>query len=161
GPVPFERALPIAADIAGALDAAHRKGIIHRDLKPANILMAKGGVKLLDFGLAKMNAAKAAAVGDETVTQAISREGSISGTLQYMAPEQLQGRDADARSDIFSFGCVLYELLCGRRAFTAKDPASVIASILKEEPPPMQTGTVTPKSLDRVLRKCLAKDPDE
>jgi serine/threonine protein kinase len=112
GPLPLDRALKIGAEIAAALDAAHRKGITHRDLKPANILQTKTGVKLLDFGLAKLSPL-AAAVGDETVTQAITKEGSIVGTLQYMSPEQLQGREADARSDIFSFGCVALRTDCG------------------------------------------------
>jgi serine/threonine protein kinase len=160
GPMPLDRALRIAADIAGALDAAHRKGITHRDLKPANILMIKGGVKLLDFGLAKLKPVIATA-DEATVIDAVSREGAIAGTLHYMAPESLQGRDADARSDIFAFGRVLYELLGGRRAFDAKDTASVIASILKEEPPPIRSLSVLPKSLERVVRKCLAKDPDD
>jgi hypothetical protein len=113
-------------------------------------------VKLLDFGLAKTSPAAKTAAVDETVTRAPTQEGSIVGTLQYMAPEQLQGKDTDARSDIFSFGCVLYELFTGRCAFDGSDSASIIAAILKEEPAPM-----TPPALDRLVRKCLAKDPDD
>jgi hypothetical protein len=153
GPLPVGKAVAYAGFILDALDAAHRKGFAHRDLKPANVMVTRSGVlKLLDFGLAKR---QPTAVGpdDDTVTQ----EGHISGTLQYMSPEQLQGKDADARSDIFSFGCVLYEMLSGKRAFGGASPASVIAAILERDPEPLRT---TPP-LDRVIRKCLAKDPDE
>src|SRR6516162_7507629 len=111
GPLPVEKAVEYARQILDALDAAHRMGIVHRDLKPANILLTKNGVKLLDFGLAKAERAKATSASDETVTQSITQEGVIVGTLQYMAPEQLQGKGVDARSDLFSFGCVLYEIL--------------------------------------------------
>jgi Tol biopolymer transport system component/predicted Ser/Thr protein kinase len=159
GPLPIDQALKLASQIADALDAAHRKGIIHRDLKPGNILLTKSGVKLLDFGLAKTTPAPKAA--DETITRALTQEGSIVGTLQYMAPEQLQGKDTDARSDIFSFGCVLYELLTGRRAFDGSDSASVIAAILKDEPPAMAALAPVAPALDRLVRKCLAKHPDD
>jgi serine/threonine protein kinase len=160
GPIPLDQALKLAAQIADALDSAHRKGITHRDLKPANILLTKAGARLLDFGLAKMSRDKPAS--DETVTRALTQEGAIVGTPQYMAPEQLQGKDADSRSDIFSFGCVVYELLTGRRAFDGEDPASIIAAIMKEEPAPVTAlARVTPKALDRLVRKCLSKDPDE
>ena len=115
GPLPIETALRYAREIASALDAAHRLNIVHRDLKPANVLVTKSGIKLLDFGLAKMGASGPAS--DETVTKALTAEGSILGTLQYMAPEQLEGKEADARSDIFAFGCVLYEMITGRMAF--------------------------------------------
>src|SRR3984893_11969315 len=112
GPLPLEKAVEYAGQILDALDAAHQKGITHRDLKPANILVAKQGIKLLDFGLAK----HAAPVKDVDVTGALTDQGQILGTLQYMSPEQLQGKEADARSDLFSFGCVLYEMLSGKRA---------------------------------------------
>lgn len=155
GPLSLEKAVAHAALILDALDAAHRKGITHRDLKPANVMVAKSGVlKLLDFGLARQFVRLEE--DDHTVT-AISVEGQIAGTLQYMAPEQLQGKEADARSDIFSFGCVLYEMLSGKRAFGGSSAASVIAAILEREPESLKT---TPP-LDRVIRKCLAKDPDE
>src|SRR6476661_6491946 len=155
GPLPLQRAVEYASQILDALDAAHRRGVIHRDLKPANILVTKRGVKLLDFGLAKH-------VGpvretEATLTQALTGKGQIVGTLQYMAPEQLHGREADARSDLFAFGCVLYEMLTGKRAFDGASAASVIAAILEREPAPLD---IAP-SLERIVRKCLAKDPDE
>src|SRR5262249_32862567 len=136
----------------------HRKGIVHRDLKPANILVTKSGPKLLDFGLAKRNTP---AMSEETVTQALTAEGTIVGTLQYMSPEQLQGREADARTDIFAFGLVLYEMLTGKRAFEASSQASLIGAILHTEPPPISTVVpVTSPALERLIRRCLAKDPD-
>jgi serine/threonine protein kinase len=154
GPLPVAKAVEYAGQILDALDAAHRKGITHRDLKPANILVTKQGIKLLDFGLAK----QAVGLGAGGLTVAtMTIEGQIAGTLQYMAPEQLHGKDADARSDIFSFGCVLYEMLGGACAFSGTSAASVIAAILEREPEPLKT---TPP-LDRVIRTCLAKDPDE
>src|SRR5260370_13278351 len=155
GPLPVQKAVEYAGQILDGLDAAHRKGIVHRDLKPANILVTKQGIKLLDFGLAKRDLG--IPESDATRTIAITQEGQIAGTLQYMAPEQLQGIEADARSDIFSFGCVLYEMLSGARAFSGASAASVIAAILEREPEPLQT---TPP-LDRVFRTCLAKDPDQ
>jgi serine/threonine protein kinase len=155
GPLPVEKAVEYAGQILDALDAAHRKSITHRDLKPANILVTKQGIKLLDFGLAKQ--APGLGPDDVTIQAVMTAEGQISGTLQYMAPEQLQGKKADARSDIFSFGCVLYEMLSGARAFAGSSAASVIAAILEREPEPLKT---TPP-LDRVIRTCLAKDPDE
>ena len=115
GPLPLEKAVEYAGQILDALDAAHRKGITHRDLKPANILVTKQGIKLLDFGLARKTGPLKES--DATLTESLTGQGQISGTLQYMAPEQLQGKAADARSDLFSFGCVLYEMLTGRRAF--------------------------------------------
>src|SRR5665213_1301534 len=159
GPLPLELALKYAIQFVSALEAAHRKGITHRDLKPANILVAKGGIKVLDFGLAKIEQSRAAAANDETLTQALTQEGSIVGTLQYMAPEQLQGKITDARADIFSFGCVLYEMLTGKRAFDGTNTASVIAAIL-ERPAP-SAGEVAPAALDRVVGRCLVKDPED
>ncbi|MGP8247086.1 MAG: protein kinase domain-containing protein [Bryobacteraceae bacterium] len=159
GPMALDLALKAAIQLASALEAAHRKSITHRDLKPANILNTKSGVKVLDFALAKFDGPQAR--GDKTLTRALTQEGTIVGTLQYMAPEQLQGKPADARSDIFSFGCVLYELLTGKRAFQAENQATQIAAILDREPEPIALHQpMIPPMLDRVVRKCLAKDPD-
>jgi Tol biopolymer transport system component/predicted Ser/Thr protein kinase len=157
GPMPLDQVLKYAAQMCDALDAAHRKGIIHRDLKPANILVTKSGVKLLDFGLAKVE--QAVATAGDTMTLALTVKGQILGTLHYMSPEQLQGKDADARSDIFALGLVLFEMLTGKRAFDGDSPASVIGAIL-ERPAP-SVGDVAPAALDRVLRRCLAKDPED
>src|SRR5437773_74816 len=123
GPLPVEKAVEYAGQILDALDAAHRKGITHRDLKPANILVTKQGIKLLDFGLAKQTAP----LKETDVTNAMTQQGQIVGTLQYMSPEQLQSKEADARSDLFAFGCVLYEMLTGKRAFGGQNAASVLA----------------------------------
>ncbi len=161
GPLPVEEALRLGVQMADALDQAHRKGVFHRDLKPGNILVNKAGVKLLDFGLAKL--VRPPVEGDaETLTKALTAEGSIVGTLQYMAPEQLGGEEADARSDIFSFGAVLYEMLTGRRAFDGKNKASVIAAILHVDPPALSSlQPLTPPALERVVATCLAKDRDD
>jgi len=121
GPLSLDKAIEYAGQILDALDAAHKKGITHRDLKPANILVTKQGIKLLDFGLAKQTAP----LKEADVTRALTGQGQILGTLQYMSPEKLQGKEVDARSDLFSFGCVLYEMLTGKRAFEGKSPASV------------------------------------
>jgi hypothetical protein len=155
GPLPLRQAVGYAGQILDALDTAHRKGIVHRDLKPANILVTKQGVKLLDFGLAKRSGPLQES--DSTVTAALTGKGEILGTLQYMSPEQLQGKEADARSDLFSFGCVLYEMLTGKRAFEGESAASVIAAILERE----QALTDLAPALDRVIRRCLAKDPEQ
>src|SRR6266550_4390629 len=160
GPLPLDDALRLASQIAGALDAAHRKGITHRDLKPGNILVTKAGIKLLDFGLAK--AAPAQSASNDTETLPLTDVGVILGTLQYMSPEQVEGRKADSRSDIFSFGLVLYELLTGRRAFQAPTQAGLIVAILKEEPRSLTSlMPLTPPALDRTVSKCLAKDPED
>jgi eukaryotic-like serine/threonine-protein kinase len=153
GPLPIEKTVEYAAQILDALDAAHQKGITHRDLKPANILVTKQGIKLLDFGLAK----QAVRLGENESTKALTDQGQIVGTLQYMSPEQLQGKKIDARSDLFSFGCVLYELLTGKRAFDGTSAASVIAAILEREPAPLEVA----RPLDRVVRRSLAKDPNQ
>jgi serine/threonine protein kinase len=156
GPLPLDQALKYATQICDALDAAHKKNITHRDLKPANILVTKAGVKLLDFGLAKVTPTVKA--GESTATMAITVRGEILGTLLYMSPEQINGQDAGPRSDIFSFGLVLYEILTGKRALEGSTPASVIAAIL-ERPAP-SVSDVAPPALDRLLMRCLEKDPD-
>jgi serine/threonine-protein kinase len=156
GPLPLDKAVEYAGQILDALDAAHQKGITHRDLKPDNILVTKQGIKLLDFGLAKQHSS-ALKESDETLTQALTSQGQIVGTWQYLSPEQLQGKEADACSDLFSFGCVLYELLTGKRAFEGKSAASVVAAILEREPAPLEVA----RPLDRIVRRSLAKDPDQ
>jgi serine/threonine-protein kinase len=165
GPLQVQEALALAIQITEALDAAHRRGIVHRDLKPANVVMTKNGAKLLDFGLAKGAARVATFSGGSiapTREQELTAQGSILGTLQYMAPEQIEGQEADARSDIFAFGVLLYEMLTGRKAFEGKSHASLIGAILKDQPPPVSVvQPLSPQSLDRVLRRCLAKDPDD
>jgi serine/threonine protein kinase len=164
GPLSFDRAIQIASEIAGALDAAHRAGVVHRDLKPANVMVTKTGVKLLDFGLARVDdgaAVVAAGAQDGTVSAALTDEATVLGTLPYMAPEQLEGRPADARTDIFALGAVLYEMTTGRRPFAGASHASLVAGIISSDPPAMSAArSGIPPSLDRVVRKCLAKDPD-
>ena len=160
GPLPLDQAMRYAIQLAGALEAAHRKLITHRDLKPANILLAKSGIKVLDFGLAKIEQTEETLANAETRTRtALTQEGSIVGTLQYMAPEQLQGKKTDVRADIFAFGCVLYEMLTGKKAFDGSNTVSLIAAIMERPAPSL--GEIAPSALDWVLRRCLAKDPDE
>src|SRR6476646_3282718 len=160
--LPSRDALRIATEILDALDKAHRSGIVHRDLKPANVMLTKSGAKLLDFGLAKESPLGGGAQTDATVAKALTSEGTIVGTFQYMAPEQLEGANADARTDIFAFGSVLYEMATGRRAFEGKSRASLIAAILGTQPPPIaQLRPMTPPALDRVVQACLAKDPGD
>jgi len=165
GPLPTEQVLRYGAQIADALDKAHRCGVVHRDLKPDNIMVTKSGVKLLDFGLAKPLTATANASNSIAATlthSPLTTEGTLVGTFQYMAPEQLEGREADARSDLFAFGCVLYEMATGKRAFDGKSTASVVASIMNSDPPPLSTIVpMTPPALEWTIRKCLAKDPEE
>src|SRR4029077_1631761 len=164
-PLPTDQVLKYGAQIAEALDKAHRHGVIHRDLKPDNVMLTKAGVKLLDFGLAKPvpGAVGVASSSAATVTHSpLTTEGTLVGTFQYMAPEQLEGQEADARSDIFGLGCVLYEMVTGRRAFEGKSTAKVVASIMTTEPPPLTTlSPLAPAGLERAVKKCLAKDPDE
>ena len=163
GPLPLEQVLQLAIQITSALDAAHRHGVIHRDLKPSNIVLTKTGAKLLDFGLAKVRAAETVAgmTALPTETTPLTNEGTILGTLQYMAPEQLEGKEADARTDIFALGAVIYEMATGRKAFAGKSQASLISAIMTAEPPLISTPhSMTPPALDHVVRTCLAKDPD-
>jgi eukaryotic-like serine/threonine-protein kinase len=172
GALPVTEFLRSAIQIADALDKSHRQGIVHRDLKPGNIMLTKSGAKLLDFGLAKTAAPLSADLSSSptvsrplsapTAGQALTTEGSIVGTFQYMSPEQLEGKEADARSDIFSFGAVLYEMATGKKAFEAQSQASLIAAILEHDPEPISTlRPLAPPSLDRVARTCLAKNPDD
>jgi Tol biopolymer transport system component/tRNA A-37 threonylcarbamoyl transferase component Bud32 len=166
GPLPLEQTLRHGADIADALDRAHRQGIVHRDLKPGNVMLTRAGVKLLDFGLARSFSVQpdsaAALTALPTVPPNLTQEGSILGTVQYMAPEQLEGKTSDARTDIFAFGALLYEMATGRKAFTGSSQASLISSIMKEDPAAISTiSPMSPPSLDRVVRTCLAKDPDD
>jgi serine/threonine-protein kinase len=165
GALPLEQALQYAIQIATALDKAHGSGIVHRDLKPGNIMLSKGGAKLLDFGLAKTTGPIGAAAGLSmlpTTPAGLTARGTILGTFQYMAPEQLEGQDADARGDIWAFGCVLYEMLTGRPAFAGKTSASLIGSILKDEPRPItELVPVAPPTLEYVVRTCLSKDLED
>jgi Tol biopolymer transport system component/tRNA A-37 threonylcarbamoyl transferase component Bud32 len=166
GPLPPEQVLRHGIEIAAALDKAHKQGIVHRDLKPGNIMLTKSGVKLVDFGLAKLAASTPAntsvSILQTEIGSNLTQEGTILGTFQYMAPEQLEGREADTRSDIFAFGAVLHEMATGQKAFAGKSQASLIASILSAEPPPISTIIpMAPPALDRVVKTCLAKDPDD
>jgi hypothetical protein len=163
GVVPLESALVIAAQLAEALDAAHSNDVIHRDLKPSNVMLTAGGVKLLDFGLAKLRDAEYEdSVPKATNTFRLTDQGTVLGTLPYMAPEQVEGRGADARTDIFALGVLLYEMTTRRLPFEGKSSASLAAAILTHDPPPVSSlAAAAPESLDRIVKKCLAKDPDE
>ena len=177
GPLSLKQALECGAQICDALEKAHRAGIIHRDLKPANIMLTPTGAKLLDFGLARpMMALVGSPVGSRghltpstptmnlsplTSAGTLTQKGLLVGTIQFMAPEVLQGREADARSDIFSFGCVLYEMVTGRRTFEGKNQSSVASAILEKDPEPLsKRQPMIPASLEHVVQECLAKDPD-
>ena len=166
GPLPLHDVLKYGQQIASALDAAHRQGITHRDLKPGNVVLTRSGAKLLDFGLAKTAAGGAAPIDGHTnlATEArpLTEQGTILGTFQYMSPEQLEGQEADARTDIFALGAVLYEMATGLRAFQGKTKTSLIAAIVKEQPRPIaEAQPLTPPALQHVVDKCLAKDPED
>jgi Tol biopolymer transport system component len=183
GPLSIQKALTIALEIGDALDRAHRAGIVHRDLKPGNVVLTRTGAKLLDFGLAKSSVRVLPTTPTLTMTTPLTASGSILGTFQYMSPEQIEGGEADARSDLWAFGCTLYEMLTGKPAFHGKTQASLIGAILKDDPPPIsgiigprattpvptsttagsttQPGDGLPRALDRLVRRCLAKAPED
>ncbi len=161
GPLPIDQLLRYGVEIASALDQAHRHGVVHRDLKPGNIMLTKSGAKLLDFGLAKSVTLSGSEPNAVTMTGPLTGAGTILGTFQYMAPEQLEAKEADPRTDIFAFGAVLHEMATGKRAFEGSSRASLIASIMSSQPQPIaELQPMTPPALDRLVRKCLAKDPD-
>ena len=171
GPLPPEQVVRYGIEIAAALDKAHRQGIVHRDLKPGNVMITRTGAKVLDFGLAKVAAGPAPESALDQLTSLptqvagtspLTTEGTLLGTFQYMAPEQLEGAEADPRTDIFALGVLLYEMCAGRPAFHGKSRASLISAIMSSEPPPISTiAPLPPPALDRVIRTCLAKDPDD
>ncbi len=165
GPLPVPETLRIGTQIADALDAAHRHGIIHRDLKPGNVMLTKSGAKLMDFGLARSTPLATVAgvlTQSPTVSRPLTAEGTIVGTFQYMAPEQLEGKEADARTDLWALGCVLYEAATGKRAFEGTSQASLIAAIMEHEPRPLRDlQPLSPPALEHLVKRCLAKDPGE
>jgi serine/threonine protein kinase/Tol biopolymer transport system component len=162
GPLPLDDVLRYGTQIGDALDKAHRRGIVHRDLKPGNVMLTKGGIKLLDFGVARLRLAVAGDLSTATAPESLTSTEAIVGTLPYVAPEQLEGASGDARSDIFALGAVLYEMASGKRAFGADSAGGIIAAILNRKPEPLVTLQPTvPASFDRLVGKCLAKDPNE
>jgi serine/threonine protein kinase/Tol biopolymer transport system component len=171
GALPTLEVLRFGSQIADALERAHRAGVVHRDLKPGNVMLTKDGAKLMDFGLARGTglggeqtdgSSPSALLHSPTVAQPLTAEGTLVGTFQYMAPEQLEGKEADNRSDIWALGCVLYEMATGRRAFDAASQASLISAIMSAQPPPAsQVARLSPTMLDRIIALCLTKDPDE
>jgi len=163
GALPLEQVLKYGMQVADALDKAHRSSVVHRDLKPGNIMLTPSGAKLLDFGLAKPAAplATAATLTVATPNSPITEEGTIVGTFHYMSPEQVEGKELDGRSDIFSLGAVLYEMMTGKRAFDGKSQLSVASAILEKEPAPVTVSKpMTPPALEHAIRRCLAKDPE-
>ncbi|MGA3053594.1 MAG: protein kinase [Candidatus Korobacteraceae bacterium] len=169
GPLPIDQVLKYGAEICDGLERAHRGGVVHRDLKPGNIMLTKTGAKLMDFGLAKEAVASATAASGLTATaktpqgsHPLTAQGTVVGTFQYMSPEQIEGKEADARSDIFALGAVLYEMVTGKRAFEGKTPASAMAAVLEREPTPISSQQpLTPPALERLVKICLSKDPDD
>jgi serine/threonine protein kinase len=174
GPLPFSELLKIAMDVAEALSVAHRAGIVHRDLKPGNIMLTKSGAKLMDFGLAKPAFAGATGSASAPLVSAartmsgpspaspLTTAGAIVGTIQYMSPEQIEGKEADARADIFALGAVFYEMATGTRAFQGKSQISVASAILEKDPEPVSTTKPqTPAAFDYLVAACLAKDREE
>jgi eukaryotic-like serine/threonine-protein kinase len=167
GPMPPEQVLNYGIEICKGLEKAHRSGVTHRDLKPGNVMLTKAGAKLMDFGLAKSGSLSGAPASGLTLTSPVvsrplTQEGMVVGTFQYMSPEQIEGKEADARSDIFALGAVLYEMATGKRAFEGKSTTSVIAAILERNPPPISAvQAMFPRALDSVVKTCLEKDPDE
>ena len=174
GPLPLNEVLKVGVEVADALEVAHRAGIAHRDLKPANVMLTKSGAKLMDFGLAKPYGMSAPATGMAPAFTAVATlsgpspvsplttAGSIVGTIQYMSPEQIEGKEADARSDIFAFGAVLYEMATGKRAFEGKSQISVASSILEKDPEPISAAKpMTPPAFEHVVKTCLQKNPEE
>ncbi len=163
GPLPSRKAIDYARQIASGLAAAHDKGIVHRDLKPENLFItADGRAKILDFGLAKLTRPEADASGEAPTQQIATDAGTVMGTVGYMAPEQVRGKSADARSDIFAFGAILYEMLSGKRAFHGESPVETMSAILKEDPPDLaETNRNVSPVLERIVRHCLEKNPAE
>lgn len=169
GPLPIKQVLRYGIDSCEGLEKAHRSGVVHRDLKPGNIMLTKNGAKLMDFGLAKASIASSAAISQLTATltaplgsHPLTAQGTLVGTFQYMSPEQVQGKEADARSDIFALGAVLYEMATGKRAFESKTAASAMAAVLERDPAPISSlQPMTPPALERLIKTCLAKDADE
>jgi len=159
GAIPLDQAIALAVQIADALDRAHRAGVTHRDVKPQNIMLTRDGVKVLDFGLAKTTTA--ATPEEATMSRVLTTEGTVMGTPQYMAPEQFEGREADARSDVWAFGAVLYEMVTGRKAFEGKSYASLVGAILASDPRPMSLTPFTPSWVERLVKRCLAKDAED
>src|SRR5678816_4370815 len=172
GPIPAPEMLRLAAQIADAIDRAHRAGIVHRDFKPGNVMVTKAGAKLMDFGLARTAVAPGLSPGSgstgvtiaqltqtPTIASPLTQQGALIGTFLYMSPEQLEGKEADARSDLWAFGCVLYEMATGRRAFNGKSQASLVTSIMGSQPAPISAiSTMSPPAFDKLVSAMLAKD---
>ena len=162
GALPLADVLKFGGQVADALDRAHRAGVMHRDLKPGNVMLTKSGAKLMDFGLARASGLGTTSelTSSPTIAGPLTAEGTILGTFQYMAPEQLEGQESDSRADLWALGCVLYEMATGRRAFDGKSQASLIAAVMHTQPAPVsQVSSMSPPALDSLVAACLAKDP--